>query len=395
MKERKGSMLNGLQRLSRNVSATREGRHVMKFCFARNVSSRLFAAFCFLIAGISPAACTTEDGSDGGREQPASRRSGADRQIGSVVTLSADASANRDRKPAPPEHSQRWPWELDEEFAAGRRQALTVLDEHGGVYFSQSLSDWWNIGRVDLRPVPLSLQAPRVGRLVDSVKFTAGSVQGAPSEDDGVPIPDGVDEIVDVPDDVDDKLLLAHLPYVPDCRILVLELTRVTNEGLGVIKSLPYLDSLFIEYGWTHRYPVLISDEGMRHIGRHPALARLRLRGMPVTDQGIAALSRCATLERLHVTCCPITEECFLSLQHLPKLEVLTIGYSPDVIVPKSLSPDFSQPVSPEVAAAVASFDGRLKVLHLEGLEVHPSLLRAIGKIKSLTYYRGPQLPDE
>lgn len=312
---------------------------------------------------------------------------------GSYEQTDADAQLAPPSKPPPPNPPTVWRWEIDADFAAGRRLALNVLDGHGGVTTTESKFGWWNLGRVHERPVPASLAASRVRQLVKSVKFCAGTLPGAPAEENGVVIPKDADEVCDVPEDVDDELLLTHLPYLPDCRLLALELTSVTDDGLAVLDKIPFLDALFLEYSWSHRYPVLIGDSGMSHIGRHPGLTRLMMSGMPVTDKGMVEVSKCKTLRDVSISCCPITPACFLSLKDLPNLVSLTIRYSPDFVVPKKFSPDFSQEIDDDVAEAVASLDGRLEFLIIEGIQVHPSLLRAIAKIESLGYYRGPDLP--
>ena len=290
------------------------------------------------------------------------------------------------------EPPERWPWETDPEFARAREKAIEKLDEHGWVDFTTDKSIWWNYGEYPSRPLPKQMNVSGVDRFVRFARFAAQTLQGWPEEDGGVRIPPGVEEIVSVPTDVDDRLLAEHLPYLPECRRLVLHLTSVTDEGLAIIEQVPYLRDLFLCYEWTHRYPVLITDRGMAAVGEHPELRLVVLSGMRITDKGIADISLSKTIRRLEIECCPITADSFLSIAKMPRIEKLDFGFDERKVVPKSMSPDFSRPISAEVAEAVASLDGRLKSLKFEGLDVHPSLLSAIARIKSIEKYKGPPL---
>lgn len=273
----------------------------------------------------------------------------------------------------PPPPPGQWPWETDEEFARKRREAIALIEEEGGwIGYSNSAAAWWDYARYyPPRPVPDQLRDYDGEPLIRFVKFQETWIE-AP------------DEIATVPDNVDDELLLATLPYLPDCRLLKLAYTRVTDKGLAVIKHVPYLARLDLVYGYPQRYPVLITDSGLRAIGRHPSLYRVILQGMPIKDRGIAEIARCDTLERVYVYACPITPKCFLSLTELPALRELSVAWGPDFGVPESYKPHFSDPIGDEVGRALESLDGRLRWLTLDGLDVHPSFLRSALKLTSL-----------
>lgn len=285
------------------------------------------------------------------------------------------------RGPLPPLPPKHWPWENDEAFAAKREHAIKLIHDNGGeIRFRENAKEWW--GRSSYgRPFPSDVDVHAGGRLISDVAFAETYITG---------------DIDTVPKDVNDELLAAILPYVPDIKRLTLSLTMVTDKGLANIKHLPYLETLMLEYRWTDQYPVLITDAGMKPIGEHPNLWEVQLYGMPITDQGIAHLAHSRTIRVLSINGCPITSKCFLSLATMPSLALFSTNrYLPEGI-PESYRPDFSQPISEEVARAIESLDGRLAYLLMQEMkegDVHPSFLEAVSKTRSLRHYWGLPLP--
>ena len=291
------------------------------------------------------------------------------------------AKAGTVRGPLPPLPPKHWPWENDEAFAEKREHAIKLIQDNGGeIRFRENAKEWW--GRSSYgRPFPADVDVHAGGRLISDLAFAETYITG---------------EIDTVPKDVNDELLTAILPYVPEIKHLTLSLTMVTDKGLANIKHLPYLETLMLEYRWTDQYPVLITDAGMKPIGEHPNLWEVQLYGMPITDQGIAHLAHSRTIRALSIHGCPITSKCFLSLATMPSLGSLnTSRYLPPGI-PESYRQDFSQPISEEVARAIESLDGRLvflRMLRMKEGDVHPSFLEAVSKMRSLKHYMGLPLP--
>lgn len=309
---------------------------------------------------------------------------GIESQTGEGPTGTTPCSVVPALRQALPDPPNRWPWEGNARWAEARERAIRVIREkgrgnsgaHWSVDISRNATVWWNVTYSPTRAIPDRLKGVTT-QLIDSVTFSPTYLG---------------DEIFGAPTEVDDRFVLTYLTWLPDCRILTLEQTSVTDRGLAVIDCIPYLVDLRVGYEWTDHYPVRITDEGMAAVGRHPSLRRVSVSGAPVTDAGIAAIAKSQTVKELFISSCPVTPECLVSICKMPIIDTLTVKYEDAIGVPKKWSPDFSRPISPEVAKAVAALDGRLKSLRLEGIEVHPSLLAAIAKIRSLTFYVGPSL---
>ena len=78
----------------------------------------------------------------------------------------------------------------------------------------------------------------------------------------------------------------------------------------------------------------------------------------------------------------------------MPQLKYLCFTNRPVLVIPEEDCIDFSEPIDDEVSEAIASMDGRLTHLTLALDDVHPSILEAVARIKSLEEYRGPPLPE-
>ncbi|MDZ7619496.1 MAG: hypothetical protein U1E05_21055 [Patescibacteria group bacterium] len=297
-------------------------------------------------------------------------------------------------KAAPLVPPETWPWLTDTEFAEKRETAIRAIGP-GTIQIVKNAEAWWDLPSVfSVRSPPPEWDAYGRTPLVAAIRFSVGYAPGAPAEEAGVKIPDGVEEVVSVRRDVDDEFLGRTLPYLPDCKLLQLMFTtNVTDAGVAHVVHLPYLERLDLNYGWPHRYPVRITDDGLKPIGRHPSLRWVFLQGIPITDRGMRYLAESDSIERLSVYSCPVTSECFLWLATMPKLRDVSIGWNTARVVPEWYRPDFAKPISKNVAKAIESMDGRLNSLRFSGLDVHPSFLEAIAKVSSLTWYEGPPLP--
>ncbi len=282
--------------------------------------------------------------------------------------------------PLPPFPPQKWPWETDDAFAEKRRMAIKLIKEKGGVVsFAEDAADWWSKpASIPDRPIPSVPSSGGESPLIYSVVFAPTFLFG---------------EVDFLPEDVDDDVVFAVLPYIPELKSLNLNFTRVTNKGLAAIADLRFLEELSLSCDWSDREPSPITDEGMKVIGMHPSLRWAFVQRMPITDCGVKYISRSRTIERLVMNGCPVTSECFVSLADMPMLGAFSCNrFSPDS-APESHWHGFAEPISSRVAQAMESLGGRLFCLSIRRVDAHPSFLEAVSKMHTLKIYLGPPLP--
>jgi internalin A len=111
------------------------------------------------------------------------------------------------------------------------------------------------------------------------------------------------------------KLLLLH-----DLRYLDLSLTRITDQGMQEIRSLPGIIELnlyFAEY---------VTDEGLAAVKGWKRLKRLNVHGTKISDTTLEHISGITTLESVNVGSAMITDVGLERLTTLPNLKELTMG---------------------------------------------------------------------
>jgi internalin A len=110
---------------------------------------------------------------------------------------------------------------------------------------------------------------------------------------------------------------LARLPYLTT---LDLSLTRITDQGMQELKSLPGIVDLNL------RYAEYVTDEGLSAIKGWRKLKRLNAHGAKISDTTLDHISGIATLESLDIGSAMVTDIGLERLTSLPNLKELTIG---------------------------------------------------------------------
>jgi hypothetical protein len=140
---------------------------------------------------------------------------------------------------------------------------------------------------------------------------------------------------VNLPGGVLNNERLARLTQLPNMRLLVAELSGVTDEGLAALSGLTSLEMLDLSRSQIGSAGLanlaglknlqilllrntLIGDEALVHLGRLASLRELHLQGTRVTDAGLGHLKGVEQLELLNVGRTRITDDGLIELD-LPK----------------------------------------------------------------------------
>lgn len=113
---------------------------------------------------------------------------------------------------------------------------------------------------------------------------------------------------------------LADLARMADLKRLDLSLTRVSDQGLRLLRTAPGIVDLNLYYA------ELITDDGLSAVRGWKHLKRLNLRGTKITDKTLEMLSTVPTVESLDIGFAEITDVGLDHLAVLPNLRELTIG---------------------------------------------------------------------
>lgn len=113
---------------------------------------------------------------------------------------------------------------------------------------------------------------------------------------------------------------MPKLAALPGLKKLDLSMTRVTDQGLLLLKPLVGLEELNL------RYAELITDEGMSAVKGWKKLRRIDLRGTKVTDTTVGYLGALTTLESIDLGFAQISDNGIELLTNLPHLKELTLG---------------------------------------------------------------------
>lgn len=107
-----------------------------------------------------------------------------------------------------------------------------------------------------------------------------------------------------------------ELAQIASLEALSLHDTQVTDEGLVCLQDVPHLKVLALTR-------TRVTDDGCRHLAQIESLEELSLEGTQITDAGVEHLARLSNLQSLNLTGTAITDASAASLQKLHKLEFL------------------------------------------------------------------------
>ncbi|MBI1247815.1 hypothetical protein GC197_08185 [bacterium] len=141
--------------------------------------------------------------------------------------------------------------------------------------------------------------------------------------------------------------------------------------------QLPCLAQLEITNTWIHRYPSLITNRAMVHVGAHPHLQKVFVACQPITNESMKHLSRSQSIEVVDICNCPITSEALIYLAELPNLKLLRVRTSLDwYIAPESYEPDFRE-WSPEIEQAIRKIKSKSPYVEIGDIPIHPKIRSA------------------
>lgn len=181
-----------------------------------------------------------------------------------------------------------------------------------------------------------------------------------------------------------DSQLREVLPFFPEIRSLWLEVHDLSDAGLESTRALPYLETLVLRSGkQAGGERPNITAKGMAAFSHHQRLRQLVLYDLQIDDKEFAHVGSLQSIQRLYFGGTDLTPRCFQTIAQWPAIRYIGVGYQ-----------TWNQPIDEVTHRAIASLDGRLTNLALGGdelsvegnLTIHPSLIRAVSEIRSLTH---------
>ncbi len=174
------------------------------------------------------------------------------------------------------------------------------------------------------------------------------------------------------------------LPFFPEIQSLWLEVHDLSDAGLESTRALPYLETLILRgskdaEGERPR----ITTKGMAALSHHQRLQQLGLMHLRIDDEAFAQLGVLQSIRILINHRTDLTPRSFQTIAQWPAIRHIGVLYQ-----------DWNEPIDQATQRAVASLDGRLSILAFGGdrysvegnSTIHPSLIRAISEIRSLTH---------
>jgi hypothetical protein len=182
-----------------------------------------------------------------------------------------------------------------------------------------------------------------------------------------------------------DSQLREVLPFFPEIRSLWLEVYDLSDAGLESTRALPYLERLVLRGGkQADGERPNITAKGMAALSHHQRLRQLGLYNLQIDDKEFAHVGSLQSIQRLYFGGTDLTPECFQTIAQWPAIRHIGVGYQ-----------DWNQPIDEATHRAIASLDGRLSILAFGRRQelpskaistIHPSLIRAVSEIRSLTH---------
>jgi hypothetical protein len=174
------------------------------------------------------------------------------------------------------------------------------------------------------------------------------------------------------------------LPFFPEIRSLWLEVYDLSDAGLESTRALPYLERLVLRGGkQADGERPNITAKGMAALSHHQRLRQLGLYNLQIDDKEFARVGSLQSIQRLYFGGTDLTPRCFHTIAQWPAIRYIGVGYQ-----------TWNQPIDVVTHHAIASLDGRLTNLALGGdelsvegnLTIHPSLIRGVSEVRSLTH---------
>jgi len=180
-----------------------------------------------------------------------------------------------------------------------------------------------------------------------------------------------------------DSQLREVLPFFPEIRSLWLEVYDLSDAGLESTRALPYLERLVLSGGkQAGGERPNITAKGMAALSHHQRLRQLGLYNLQIDDKEFAHVGSLQSIQRLYFGGTDLTPQCFRTIAQWPAIRCVGVTYQ-----------DWNHPIDEATHRAIASLDGRLSILAFGGdrysvagkVKTHPSLIRAVSEIRSLT----------
>jgi hypothetical protein len=258
----------------------------------------------------------------------------------------------------------QWSWfDKDSEFAKKRDEAVDKLRAQSGEFISPYI----------IRNGRLMMPEDRVKKTLqfhwDSIE-NGNYILGA--------------EPTWVPTGVTDDLLRETLPYLPDLKCIVLQMTSVTDEGVRLFSCLKYLEDVRFVSGDPEKFPLLITPKSLEILTKQNNLKSIALCGIKFTDKDIQFLENMRSLEIVKIRYCPLTSDCFRTLVKIPNLNRLELE-----------GIDLSKPIPDDVVKVIEAGSCKLTNLDLSKTKPSKDLVRALMKIKTLEDIRLNEIPPK
>ncbi len=180
-----------------------------------------------------------------------------------------------------------------------------------------------------------------------------------------------------------DSQLREVLPFFPEIRTLWLKVDDLSDAGLESTRALPYLETLVLRGSEdAEGERPQITAKGMAALSHHQRLRHLGLHHLRIDDEEFAQLGELQSIQMLYFSGSDLTPRCFQTIAQWPAIRHIGVGYQ-----------DWNEPIDRTTHRAVASLDGRLSILAFGGdrysvkgnSRIHPSLIRAVSDVHSLT----------
>lgn len=238
-----------------------------------------------------------------------------------------------------------------------------------------------------------AIKSPSHDKLIQAIEF--------------FPECDDLDEslYIYMPDKINDHMLLATLPYIPEITRVNLTETSVTDEGLKALFYLPLLERVILEPPINK---TTITGKGLVFICTHPSLKSLSAYNIAISDEELAGLIKnAANLNYLSINTNFLSDKGSRVLSKSKQLLTIILKHQYamqknvnhshlTIDLFKTLSKcdnlknislsgyDFSLHPPDDIIHCIKTMDKKVQHISLRNCKVHPSLVKTFFEIKSL-----------